>query len=166
MHVDKLFKTPTSKLYYSNKFNVTEHDWPLIYTLADKLMGMFQYKVLNNILYLNESLFKIKLADTLLCTFCQREEETVNHIFLECEYSKSLWNDTQNWLEADLPNIDSLNVVLGFVERQLCGRTENFFCCCCVKDLLISTGFLTSLLGLKDLYQRHNENGRENSFEE
>ena len=52
-------KAPTSKLYYSNKFNVTEYDWPLIYTLAGKLtldskLSVFQYKVLNNISYLNK----------------------------------------------------------------------------------------------------------------
>ena len=34
------------------------------------------------------------------------------------------------------------------------------FCCCCIKDLFISTGFLTSLLGLKDLkcISKDNEN--------
>ena len=50
MHIDKLLKTPTSKLHYSSKFNVTEDDWPLIYTLASKLtldskLRVFQYKV-------------------------------------------------------------------------------------------------------------------------
>ena len=100
IHIDKLFKTPASKLYYSNKFNVTEDDWPLIYTLAGKLtlnskLRVFQYKVSNNILCLNKSLYKMKLADTPLCTFCQREEETINHLFLECEYSKTLWSDIQ-----------------------------------------------------------------------
>ena len=61
INIDKLFETPTSKFYYSNKFNVTEDDWPLIYTLAGKLtldskLRVFQHKVLNNILYLNKSL--------------------------------------------------------------------------------------------------------------
>ena len=67
----------------------------------------------------------MKLADTSLCTFCQQEEETNNYLFPECEYSNTLWSDIQNWLEGDLPNIYSLNVVLGFVERQFYGRTEN-----------------------------------------
>ena len=87
IHVHKLFKTSTSKLYYSNKFNVTEDDWPPIYTLAGKLtldskLRVFQYKVLNNILYLNKSLYKMKFADNPSCTFCQREEETINYLFL------------------------------------------------------------------------------------
>ena len=68
----------------------------------------------------------MKLADTPLCTFCQWEEETINHLFLECEYSKTLWSDIQNWLEDDLPNISSRDVVLGFVGGQFYGRMENF----------------------------------------
>ena len=92
----------------------------------DSKLRVFQYKVLNNILYLKKSLYKMKLADTPVCTFCQREEETINHLLKECEYSKTLWNDIQNWLEGDLPNIKSQSVVLGFVERQFYGRMENF----------------------------------------
>ena len=108
---------------------MTEDDWPLIYTLAGKLtldskLRVFQYKVLNNILYLNKSLYKMKSVDTPLCTFCQRE--TINHLFLECECSKTLWSDIQNWLEGDLRNINSRDVVLGFVERQFYVRMENF----------------------------------------
>ena len=68
----------------------------------------------------------MKLADTPLCTFFQWEEETINHVFLECKYSETLWSDIQNWLEGDLPNINSRDVVLGFVERQFYGRMENF----------------------------------------
>ena len=88
IHIDKLLKTPTSKLHYSSKFNVTEDYWPLTYKLAGKLildskLRVFQYKVLNNILYLNKSLYKMILVDTPLCTFCQWEEETTNHLFLE-----------------------------------------------------------------------------------
>ena len=149
IHIDKLFKTPTSKLYYFNEFNVTEDDWQLIYTLAGKLtldfkLRVFQYKVLNNILYLNKSLYKLKLADAPLCPFCQREEETINHLFPECEYSKTLWSDIQNWLEGDLSNINSRDVVLGFLERQFYGRMENFLLLL-YKRFIISADFLTSL---------------------
>ena len=112
---------------------------------------------------MNESLFKMKLADTLLCTFCQREKETVNHIFLECEHSKSLWNDTQNWLEGDLPNINSLNVVLGFVERQFYGRTENFLLLLCKRftdfnrfsnKCVRFEGFKVSIKGIMKIEQK------------
>ena len=41
----------------------------------------------------------------------------------------------QNWLEGDLPNINSRDVVPGFVERQFYGRMENFL-------LLLYTRFI------------------------
>ena len=37
----------------------------------------FQYKILNNILYLNEKLFKFKIVDSLLCSLCEIENEYV-----------------------------------------------------------------------------------------
>ena len=45
--------------------------------------------------------------------------------FQSGEYSKTLWSEIQNWLKGDLPNINSRDVVLGFVLRLFCGRMKN-----------------------------------------
>ena len=58
---------------------------------------MFQYKILNNILYLNQRLYHMKLADSPLCSLCRREFETIFHLFLRCESSKRLWAEIQKW---------------------------------------------------------------------
>ena len=105
--------------------------WALIYTLASKLtldskMRVFQYKILNNILYLNQSFDNMKLADMPLSTFCQLKEETISDLFLECNCSKTLSTKIRNWLEGGLPNLNCQNVVLGFVEGQFSGKTQNF----------------------------------------
>ena len=68
-------------------------------------MRIFQYTIVNNILYLNKALYKMKIADIPLCTFCSQENETIEHIFLTCEYSKRLWK-----------NVNPKSVVIGFVE--------------------------------------------------
>ena len=95
-YIKKLFKVPTARLYFCWKLNVPDEYWPRIYTLASKLtidskMRIFQYKILNNILYLNKALYKMKIADSPLCTFCSQEDEMIEHIFLSCKYSKRLW---------------------------------------------------------------------------
>ena len=41
----------------------------------------FQYKILNNILYFNEKLFKFKVVDSPLCSLCETENESVLHLF-------------------------------------------------------------------------------------
>ena len=49
---------------------------------------VFQYKILNNILYLNKHLYKIKVVESPLCSLCQKENETFEHLFLDCTFSK------------------------------------------------------------------------------
>ena len=65
------------------------------YTLTGKVtidtrMRIFQYKILNNILYLNRQLFCMKLADSAFCSLCGHCVETVTHLFLNCTVSQGL----------------------------------------------------------------------------
>ena len=53
----------------------------------------FQYKVLNSILYTNELLCKIGYASNPNCSFCHQTIETISHIFFECSFSSSFWNE-------------------------------------------------------------------------
>ena len=41
----------------------------------------FQYKILNNIMFTNEKLFRLKLTESPLCAFCNQETESVEHIY-------------------------------------------------------------------------------------
>ena len=56
------FCKPTSQIYFEKYFNDGARDWKYIYILprivtSDPYTRYFQYKVLNNVLYLNEKLF-------------------------------------------------------------------------------------------------------------
>ena len=73
-----------------------EEEWRNIYTLTAKVtvctsLRIFQYKILNNILYLNARLFKMHMADSRLCSLCNSAEESVLHLFLKCRISSALW---------------------------------------------------------------------------
>ena len=50
----------------------------------------------------------MKIADSPLCTFCNHLDETIEHVFLSCEYSKRLWKNVRDWVnkEQDLPNLN------------------------------------------------------------
>ena len=53
----------------------------------------FQYKVLNSILYTNELLCKIGYVFDPNCSFCHQTTETISHIFFDCSFSTSFWNE-------------------------------------------------------------------------
>ena len=79
-----------------------EEEWRNIYTLTAKVtvctsLRIFQYKILNNILYLNAWLFKMHMVDSGLCSLYNNAEESVLHLFLECRNSSALWLQVQSW---------------------------------------------------------------------
>ena len=52
----------------------------------------------------NKYLFKCRLAPSVLCDFCSRNEETNAHLFWQCWYVQDLWSKIQEILKAN--NID------------------------------------------------------------
>ena len=88
----------TLEIFFSN----FKPDWKSIYLLPrrvalDKNLRMFQYKLLNNILYLNNMLFRFKKADSPLCSYCDEEQKTPLHLFHSCLKTKQLWNELRQY---------------------------------------------------------------------
>ena len=51
----------------------------------------FQYRIAQRSLVTNRQLAKWKLIDSSLCYYCGCHEETVKHLFVECEVAKQMW---------------------------------------------------------------------------
>ena len=77
--VQQSFVPPTSRNKFSQKFDISEEDWPKIYSLAgkcsiDSKTRIFQYKILDNALCLNKRLFRSKLVESPLCSMRRVED--------------------------------------------------------------------------------------------
>lgn len=77
-------------------FEDIEVDWSQVYHQAlhvppDVKTREFQYKFINDNLVNNYWLHKWKISDTNKCTFCNKETETLNHLFWQCEKVQFLW---------------------------------------------------------------------------
>ena len=85
--------TPTSQKYFDKAFPNENFNWKKIYILPRVVtINSFQYKILQNILYLNKALFAFGKIKTPLCSFCHSYDKAIKHIFLECICLKQLWN--------------------------------------------------------------------------
>ena len=87
----KVQNKPSSNIYFENLFNDYNIDWTGIYMLPRLLtcntyMRFFQYKILNNVLFLNKTLYTFGIKPSPLCSFCNLYDETPLYIF----YSASL----------------------------------------------------------------------------
>ena len=77
-----------------------DFDWNKIYMLprkstTDSPTRVFQYRLLNNVLYVNNQLFKMKLVETFLCSLCNNFTESALHFFTECRSTQTLWHKVQ-----------------------------------------------------------------------
>ena len=90
--------TPTSQKYLNELLKTDSFDWKQIYLLPrlvtlDSYSRSFQYKILNNVLYLNKKLFKFRQLTSPLCSFCKLSDETVLHLFYEYNILLTLQNE-------------------------------------------------------------------------
>ena len=123
-HVSDLRETPTAQLRYNEMLHDSELMQNKIYSLPfqvalDTYTRDFQYKILNRILFTNSKLFKLKLVESPLCSFCDKNEETLEHLF--CEHSKAFWKEISSWLHEcgieTLPDLtDQINVMFGLFD--------------------------------------------------
>ena len=78
----------------------------------------FQYKILQNVFSLNKKLFLFNKVDSPLCSFCNREDETLTHLFYSCPSTSNLWKKLQNALSniLQLPNLTTQSTIFGFID--------------------------------------------------
>lgn len=60
----------------------------------------FQFKLLHRKIATNTFLQKIGIKDTNSCTFCQKDIETLMHLFWTCEKTQTFWTSLEGWLHS------------------------------------------------------------------
>ena len=98
---------PTSQNYFEKYFKTSEIEWKKIYVIprvvtSDTKLRAFQYKIVNNILYLNKMLFRFRVTQDAMCSFCKSQEETLIHSFHNCVHTQLLWKNLQTYLTNSL----------------------------------------------------------------
>ena len=75
----------------------------------DAWMKMFQYKILHRILPTNKKLCQFGIKPSNICDYCNLEEESLIHIFCECDISACIWEEVINWYNTFGYNINYLS---------------------------------------------------------
>ena len=107
MLISAINHQPTSQKYFDNLFPNIEVPWKEIYltvrkVTADSHLRCINYKIIKNVLYLNETFFQSGKSQSPLCSFSHTEDETTLHVFHKCSVTKILWNQIFLFFETDL----------------------------------------------------------------
>ena len=86
-----------------NKYPQLVVDWKKIYSLpftvtVETKIGEFQYKILNDIVYTNDKLFHFKMIESPFCTFCQKEDESLEYLLFHCNMTENFWLAFSSWI--------------------------------------------------------------------
>ena len=89
------YEEPASQSYFEKIFKNPNLDWKTIHLLpriatVDTTIRIFQYKLLNNVLFLNKMLYRFGISQNSLCSSCSLKEETPMHIFYSCNHTQIL----------------------------------------------------------------------------
>ena len=114
--IQPLSKPPTSQLYFDKVLGFGKVEWEKVYMLPrivtiQSSLRSFQYKILNNILYLNKRLFNFIIVDSPLCSLCN---ESIKHLFCTCTVTQRLWDQLKSWLYEviSFPILEPKTVIL------------------------------------------------------
>ena len=106
---------------YSFRY-INSNEWKQIYILPFKAttctkLHWFQFRINHNILATNYFLKKIKIIDDANCNFCQKENETIEHIFWGCENVQNLLGQVNSWFSDKDINQTFLKKIFGDVDK-------------------------------------------------
>ena len=115
------YDKPTYQSYHEKNFDDYDFTWKFIYRLPriatlETNICIFQYKLLNNVIYLNKKLFQFGIISQSTCSFCELYDETSHHIFYECTYAQNEWNRIRFYLseKVALPVLNPQGAIFGF----------------------------------------------------
>jgi ribonuclease HI len=81
-----------NQTHSSNTHNEDNPKWKKLWKLCvpPKQLHLI-WRILNNAIPVKEKLFKRGIKCVPLCSYCNNYVETIDHIFLECEWVKKVW---------------------------------------------------------------------------
>ena len=82
----------------------------------DSYSRQFYFKLTHNVLFLNKALNRMGLSESSMCSYCNNTEDTVVHLYSECQYVVGLWARIQAFFVNSLilPDLSPQSAFLGF----------------------------------------------------
>lgn len=96
--VNQPVQLPTERLLkWEQTLGIEVTNWSKYFSILYKscsntYLRNFQFKLLHRVIATNSLLYKIKLVDSKLCTFCKKSEESLEHLFFSCPVTRQFWD--------------------------------------------------------------------------
>lgn len=83
--------------------------WKVIWNAkVPQKIKLFLWKLVHNILPVQENIFKKRITRSRDCPICKKEPETIEHTFLRCEWTRPVWFGLELGSSFTNSNVNSL----------------------------------------------------------
>ena len=117
-----------SKSKWNREFNIhiDEPNWNQIYkicfyTVQDNELIWLQYRILHQILGTKALMYDMKITPNTRCRICDRQKETLIHLFTECPQVVEFWKQIEHWTKNKI-NVDlqlsSFKIIMGHLNTD------------------------------------------------
>lgn len=90
-------------------------------TSLDTKSREFQYKLLNRCLITNSFLNKIGIIPSPACSFCGEVNESLEHFFISCRYTKDFWAEVIKWFDnqdVKIKHLSEKDIMFGILRCE------------------------------------------------
>ena len=114
--------SPSAQSKMRNNYPQLVAEWKKIYSLpftvtVETKLRELQYKILSDIAHTNDKLFRFKMIESpALCTFCQKDDESLEHLLFHCTITKNFWLTSSSWiseLNISMETLTLINILFG-----------------------------------------------------
>ena len=87
----------------------------------DTYLRYIQFRTLHRRFFTNNILYKMRIKDSPVCNFCATNEDSIEHMLIECEIVQSLWHEIEEWIAfIGVVNysIENSVIVLGELQKS------------------------------------------------
>lgn len=123
---NRIITPPTAQLNFKTHFVNDVLEWKEIYSLPfrtslDTKSREFQYKLLNRCLITNSFLNKIGIIPSPACSFCGEMNESLEHFFISCRYTKDFWAEVIKWFDnqgVKIKHLSEKDIMFGILRCE------------------------------------------------
>ena len=109
---------------WTEKLNIRfcKSEWKKVFSFIFKIskdskIQWFQMRLIHRLLGTNHYLHTIGIKNSALCTFCKSEDETIEHLFWTCPFSKTIFDDLM--IKTNILTSMEIKVVLFGLDEKL-----------------------------------------------
>ena len=101
--VNHIFEVPTATQRLDNGLppdHINDYFNLALSSTKETKLIMFQYKVLHDIVFAKEKLFRANIANTDLCYRCLETKQDLKHMLISCQFVSEFWEAFLYWYKS------------------------------------------------------------------